>query len=208
MKLQKLHLFLILLTVLILSSLGIGVMESFGLIEGNQNITDSTVALNSVKNRKAETPNSALENGDSHNPFNNNKESSVEFRNLNTGKKEMNFSDENGITKNEIPHGKQHLYVLKSEIVPPVCPKCPDCPKPTIKNLKKECPPCPRPERCPEPAFTCKKVPNYTVSSVDSVLPSPMFMNGSGDGSSGNGSGAGAGSSGPMPILNSFAKFS
>ena len=59
-----------------------------------------------------------------------------------------------------------------------------------------------RPERCPEPAFTCKKVPNYSVSSVDSVLPSPMFMSG------GAGGAGGAGSSGPMPVLNSFAKFS
>lgn len=195
MKLQKLHLFLILLAVLILSSLGIGIMENFGLIEGNQNIMDSSVSLNSVKNRRAEKKNNALDQGDKHNPFNN-----VKFRDLNTGKKGMKFSDSNGVTKNEIPSGEEHLYILKSEIVPPVCPKCPDCPKQSVKNVEKECPPCPGPERCPEPAFTCKKVPNYTVSSVDSVLPSPMFMSGNG--------GNGAGSSGPMPVLNSFAKFS
>ena len=197
MKLQKLHLFLILLAVLLLSSLGIGIMENFGLIEGNQNIMDSSVSLNSVKNRKAGTKNQALEEGGKYNPFNN-----VKFRELNKGKKEMKFSDSNGITKDEIPAGEEHLYILKSEIVPPVCPKCPDCPKQSVKNVQKECPPCPRPERCPEPAFTCKKVPNYSVSSVDSVLPSPMFMSG------GAGGAGGAGSSGPMPVLNSFAKFS
>ena len=130
MKLQKLHLFLILLAVLILSSLGIGIMENFGLIEGNQNIMDSSVSLNSVKNRRAEKKNNALDQGDKHNPFNN-----VNFSDLNTGKKGMNFSDSNGVTKNEIPSGEEHLYILKSEIVPPVCPKCPDCPKQSVKNL-------------------------------------------------------------------------
>tara|TARA_Y100000389_G_scaffold159971_1_gene161968 strand:- start:3656 stop:4966 length:1311 start_codon:yes stop_codon:yes gene_type:complete len=32
------------------------------------------------------------------------------------------------LTCNNIPEGKEHLYVLKSSIVPPVCPKCPECP--------------------------------------------------------------------------------
>ena len=54
----------------------------------------------------------------------------------------MKFSDSNGITKDEIPAGEEHLYILKSEIVPPVCPKCPDCPKQSVKNVQKECPPC------------------------------------------------------------------
>lgn len=34
----------------------------------------------------------------------------------------------NALTCNNIPEGKEHLYVLKSSIVPPVCPKCPECP--------------------------------------------------------------------------------
>ena len=72
-------------------------------------------------------------------------------------------------------------YILKSEIVPPVCPKCPDsrtCPRP------KPAPPCPPCARCPEPAFECKKVPNY--SAIDA---------------------ANAGNILPMPRLNSFAQF-
>ena len=39
-------------------------------------------------------------------------------------------------------------YILKSEVVPPVCPKCPDsksCPR------QKPCQPCPPCARCPEP---------------------------------------------------------
>lgn len=196
MKLKKLHLFLILLAVLILSSLGIGILENFGIIEGNENLMDSKVSLNSAKNRRVGKENKALKKGSKYNPFNN-----VKFRNLSKDKKPMKFSDSNGVTKNEIPDGDEHLYILKSEVVPPVCPKCPDFPRPKCNKDKGECPPCPAPERCPEPAFTCKKVPNYSVSSVDGALPSPMFMSGSGAG------GAGAGS-GPIPMLNSFANFS
>lgn len=43
------------------------------------------------------------------------------------------------------------------------------------------CPPCPACERCPEPAFDCKKVPNYRSPSIGQYL--------------------------PMPILNDFSKF-
>ena len=76
------------------------------------------------------------------------------------------------ITRNEIPKGSENLYILKSQVDPPVCPKCPDakaCPR------QKSCQPCPPCERCPEPAFTCKKVPNYQATSVDNVLPLPKL---------------------------------
>ena len=43
-------------------------------------------------------------------------------------------------------------------------------------------PPCPACERCPEPSFDCKKVPNYRSTSVGDYL--------------------------PMPILNDFSRFS
>tara|TARA_Y100000034_G_C6595423_1_gene258825 strand:+ start:193 stop:558 length:366 start_codon:yes stop_codon:yes gene_type:complete len=76
-----------------------------------------------------------------------------------------------GIPKSEISNGNEHLYILKSEIVPPVCPKCPDvqaCPK------KTKCPACPPCGRCPEPAFECKKVPNYNARN-DDYLPRPVL---------------------------------
>jgi hypothetical protein len=63
-------------------------------------------------------------------------------------------------------------YVLKSSIVPPVCPRCPqatECPR------EKACPPCPRPKRCPESSFDCKKVPNYSSVNTGSNLPLPML---------------------------------
>ena len=81
-----------------------------------------------------------------------------------------------GIPGNQIPSGQENLYILKSEIVPPVCPACPSgsvCPR------EKPCPPCPPCARCPEPAFECKKVPNFSTSR-------DAF---------------------PMPILNDFSTF-
>ena len=78
-----------------------------------------------------------------------------------------------GIPKSQIPHGDEDLYILKSQVVPPVCPACPtntSCPR------EKPCPPCPPCARCPEPAFDCKKVPNYQ-SSNEQYLPKPMLSN-------------------------------
>ena len=49
------------------------------------------------------------------------------------------------------------------------------------KPSNNTCPPCPACERCPEPAFDCKKVPNYRSPSVNQYL--------------------------PMPVLNDFSKF-
>ena len=76
-----------------------------------------------------------------------------------------------GIPASQIPPGQEDLYILKSEIVPPVCPACPQssaCPR------EKPCPPCPACARCPEPSFECKKVPNYSAMS-DEYLPTPVL---------------------------------
>ena len=77
-----------------------------------------------------------------------------------------------GIPQSQIPEGDEDLYIRKTEIVPPVCPKCPDvtsCPKPD------KCPPCPPCARCPEPAFECKKVPNYSRTDEYNTLPKPVL---------------------------------
>lgn len=65
-----------------------------------------------------------------------------------------------GIKKKYIPKEDEDLYVLKSSIVPPICPKCPDMKSCQRSEPHPPCPPC---GRCPEPAFECKKVPNYSV---------------------------------------------
>ena len=75
-----------------------------------------------------------------------------------------------GIPRSQIPAGQEDLYILKSEVVPPVCPACPTsaaCPR------QEPCPPCPACARCPEPAFECKKVPNYNAIGND-YLPAPV----------------------------------
>ena len=81
-------------------------------------------------------------------------------------------ANQNGVRRREIPRGDEDLYILKSEIVPPVCPKCPSiCPS---SSRTEPVPPCPACARCPEPAFECKKVPNYN-SNNSSYLPKPML---------------------------------
>jgi len=81
-----------------------------------------------------------------------------------------------GIPASQIVPGTEDLYILKSQVVPPVCPAC----AATTGSYKKDsqdnakCPPCPACARCPEPAFECKKVPNY--KSMDGQdLPFPVF---------------------------------
>ena len=76
-----------------------------------------------------------------------------------------------GIPSSQIPKGQEDLYILKSEIVPPVCPACPSssaCPR------QEPAPPCPACARCPEPSFECKKVPNYNAINSD-YLPTPVL---------------------------------
>ena len=73
-------------------------------------------------------------------------------------------------------------YMLKSQMVPPVCPACPQT---CDKEREKPCPPCPPCARCPEPAFDCKKVPNYDVNTKeinDKYLPKPILTDFSGFG--------------------------
>ena len=91
---------------------------------------------------------------------------------LETGANNYSSVSGNGNTnKTDIPEGDEDLYVLKSQIVPPVCPACPEvkaCPR------QEACPPCPPCARCPEPSFECKKVPNYSSNNNDS-LPRPVL---------------------------------
>ena len=74
-------------------------------------------------------------------------------------------------SESQIAPGSEDLYILKSEVIPPVCPACPTmsaCPR------QEPCTPCPPCARCPEPSFECKKVPNYSTND-DSYLPRPVL---------------------------------
>jgi hypothetical protein len=106
-----------------------------------------------------------------------------------------------GIPKSQIPPGKEDLYILKSEIVPPVCPACPAsaaCPR------QEKCPPCPACARCPEPAFECKKVPNYNSVNNSSNNYNGNFLPFQNNYSSLNSSNN---SFLPVPVLSDFSSF-
>jgi len=111
--------------------------------------------------------NNELRNKDISNKYNPN--------NINNSNYNYNSSLPSGIPASQIPAGQEDLYILKSQVVPPVCPKCPDplvqCPN-NFDATK--CPPCPPCARCPEPAFDCKKVPNYNAFNPE-YLPVPVL---------------------------------
>lgn len=88
------------------------------------------------------------------------------------GKMSSSNSNSNYVSRSQIPPGDEDLYILKSQVVPPVCPACP--PVMACPSSKEKCPPCPPCARCPEPAFECKKVPNYSGQN-DSYLPQPVM---------------------------------
>ena len=90
----------------------------------------------------------------------------------NYDKHELDYFPNKGILKSEIPIGDQDLYILKSSIVPPVCPECPTL---NCGDCKTKCTPCPPCGRCPEPAFECKKVPNYKAGKTNPYLPLPWL---------------------------------
>jgi len=95
-----------------------------------------------------------------------------------------------GIPKSDIPPGDEDLYILKSQVVPPVCPACPaylgaanagdtetsstSGSGSTSSSSNKKCPPCPACDRCPEPAYDCKLVPNYSNFNSD-YMPAPVL---------------------------------
>ena len=149
MKLSQAHLFYILLAALLLSSLGLTVKEGFEPPKDTaQQLktppgADSWGGVDPTKGGKV--PEGALPGPD-------------------------NAAE--GIPKTQVPKGEEDLYVLKSAIVPPVCPKCPDIQVCPDKN--EECPPCPPCARCPKPAFKCQKVPDLK-SSDTSYLPQPIL---------------------------------
>jgi hypothetical protein len=106
-----------------------------------------------------------------------------------------------GVPRSQIPSGQEDLYILKSQIVPPVCPVCITGSSGSTSNNstsnnstsnnstsnsgssssswnspsnEPKCPPCPACARCPESNFECKKIPNY--SAIDNqYLPMPVL---------------------------------
>ena len=92
----------------------------------------------------------------------------------------------NGMTGN-VPPGDEDLYMLKSRMVPPSSPAGGNAttnPSPnsgsgsgsgSCNYAPAPVPPCPPCERCPEPAFDCKRVPKYNSASSSKYLPLPVL---------------------------------
>jgi hypothetical protein len=80
-----------------------------------------------------------------------------------------------GIPRSLIPQGQEDMYILKSQVVPPVCPVCPTITSSSNDPDKEsKCQPCPPCARCPEPSMTCKAVPNYNAIGSE-YLPQPVL---------------------------------
>lgn len=182
MKLQKIHIFLILILSLIFACSLAPFLQS--IMEGMTSKTtvtgkdgNSATIYKGPKGNKAVVSKKQYysENYDSDD----NNDEIQEFREtMYTGSGgntlvSTSGNSVNGIPASHIPTGEEDLYILKSEVVPPVCPACPSsCPK--AGAAAEKCPPCPPCERCPEPAFECKKVPNYNSANTD-YLPKPVL---------------------------------
>ena len=80
-----------------------------------------------------------------------------------------------GVSRSQIPSGQEDLYILKSQVIPPVCPVCPN---PIVQSSDStdvtKCPPCEPCGRCAEPAFDCVKRPNYKAFNQD-YMPVPVL---------------------------------
>lgn len=186
--LRPLHIFLILSSILILVSilLGTNVIEGLTNTPGSDTKVSpmpvySTADLDAPSGQKPAVPDftKPVDMGDQSNsgfgvpPGEINLVSGTMNPSENGGGSGSNLMEAYGpgIPKSQIPKGEEDLYILKSQIVPPVCPACPtvsSCPR------KEPCPACPACARCPEPSFECKKVPNYS-SNDDRYLPRPVL---------------------------------
>lgn len=87
-----------------------------------------------------------------------------------------------GIPRNQISPGEEDLYILKSQAIPPVCPRCPDVIQKCPDNFDAtKCPPCKPCGRCELPPFECKKVPTYNAFNQN-YMPVPVLTDFSGFG--------------------------
>jgi uncharacterized protein YdeI (BOF family) len=180
MKLQKIHLFIILLLALVFCGCLGGFLQE-GMSSSQQTYTGSegnsaTVTTGPDGNTVVTGQNNNTNDVDdnySSNTYTGPAGNSATVMSGTSGSAVVanTNNSSSGIAYSDIPAGQQDLYILKSQIVPPVCPACPPasaCPR------QEACPPCPACERCPEPAFECKKVPNY-ASSNENYLPRPVM---------------------------------
>lgn len=173
MEINKVHLFVILLLALVLCSFlggncGTG-LEGFANANANANTNNQYSSYaNMYRNITTPVRNVVVDDvtTSKYSPYPKN---STNYN--------LKYKKLNGVRANQILPGQEHLYILKSEVIPPVCPACPSvkCKSNGSKSETAEkCPPCPPCARCPEPAFDCKKVPNYNRVN-DGSMPYPVL---------------------------------
>ena len=179
MKLQGVHIFLILLASLFFACCLGTVVEGYTERTAENSSGDSATIYTGANGNKAVVTNNS-NNGNSSTTYGSNG-GSIETVEGPYGAQAAKITGpegnsaivtgRRGVSRSNIPRGDEDLYILKSEIVPPVCPKCPSvCPA----SRTEAPPPCPACARCPEPAFECKKVPNYKSNNTQ-FLPKPML---------------------------------
>lgn len=121
----------------------------------------------------------------------------------------------NGIPGRSIPIGQEDLYILKSQIVPPVCPRCPTvC---SSGSSKETCGPCPSCARCDTSTdFTCRKVPDYSSNTAGSTSGGDSIWGPNSNISSSNGANGSVSNYNkyrnntkfsPVPVVNDFSMF-
>ena len=196
MKLTKVHLFVILLLALVFCSFlggacGGSTLEGLNMPSGSGSYSkmysandkfskqqdaehdrkDKVPAPNYNHNYTSSNPNPGAEDDSKYTPYDSSNSSSSSSSSNIQGQ-----GQRQGIPASQIPAGQEDLYMLKTEMVPPVCPACPamKCDGSNGGDGEKKCPPCPPCARCPEPAFECKKVPNYS-SANDNMFPRPVL---------------------------------
>ena len=99
MKFNQSTLFFIILTVVLLSTVGMNIKE--GMVDSNKQ--RASQQTNQRYEEEMSKRNDLYNDDDMHDRF---------------------WSERKGVRRVDIPDDDQDLYVLKSSIVPPVCPKC------------------------------------------------------------------------------------
>tara|TARA_B100001093_G_scaffold464652_1_gene481707 strand:+ start:52 stop:600 length:549 start_codon:yes stop_codon:yes gene_type:complete len=167
MKLRHFHILLILLAGLILCPLLGGYCGPEGLENIDQHLTNEH-GVNTGDYQREPAYNGGSSNGNSHD------HNALQER-LNTLEKQLSERRDNGeLTSeqrekldNDIQNAKQtaidnvggDIRTIGNLAVNKI---------PEHEHLEEsKCPPCPPCDRCPEPSFTCKKVPNYQSKNQD-----------------------------------------
>lgn len=159
---------IIILSILLLVSILTGVFMSSNLmgINSQEAMTIKDINVGGGSSTSTASVNVAKCKPPSVNNLNN---SIMSFYDTNKRDKSIQSIQTNSVINMNEMMDDGELYILKSQIIPPVCPICPSG-IPCKNKIKKKCQPCPPCAKCPEPSFDCKKVPNYS-STRNAYLP-------------------------------------